>query len=116
MIEHHAPLVFIGNNTYDLDGLHLGKRKRLDAGHLSIHIIDRTDRRGLVLVAARALAGRLRETHDFETLCATPIELTTRKGHATVATDGEIERLAMPLVYELDRRPLVPNDGGESDT
>ncbi|MEO9135786.1 MAG: diacylglycerol kinase family protein [Casimicrobiaceae bacterium] len=106
IIERRTPLVFIGNNTYELDGFRIGARKRLDAGHLSIHIIDRTDRTGLIALAARALAGRLRQARDFETLYATHIELTTHKGHATVATDGEVGRLSMPLVYDLDQRSL----------
>lgn len=104
--ERRTPLVFIGNNSYELDGLRIGKRTSLDAGYLTVHIIDRTDRFGLLSLAAQALAGRLGRAHNFETLRATYVELVTRKDRATVATDGEIERLAMPLRYELDPRAL----------
>jgi diacylglycerol kinase family enzyme len=118
ILERRTPLVFIGNNSYELDGLALGARKRLDAGYLSVHIINRTDRMGLVALAARALAGRLRQTRDFETLHVTRVELDTHKGHATVATDGEVERLLMPLVYESDQRALsvvVPEGRAEAE-
>lgn len=118
VIERRTPLVFIGNNRYELDGLRLGGRKRLDAGHFSVYIVGRTDRLGLVDLAARALVGRLRQSRDFETLCATHIEVNTRKRSVTVATDGEVERLAAPLIYELDKlalRVIVPEKPAEPD-
>jgi diacylglycerol kinase family enzyme len=43
ILQRRTPLVFIGNNSYELNGLNLGARKCLDAGHLSIHIINRPD-------------------------------------------------------------------------
>ena len=118
VLLRRSPLVFIGNNSYELDGLRLGGRKRLDAGHLSVYIIDRTDRLGLVALAARALVGGLRQSRDFETLCATHVEVNTRKRRVTVATDGEVERLAAPLIYELDKlalRVVVPEKAAEPD-
>ncbi|HEY8130709.1 MAG TPA: hypothetical protein VII12_02365, partial [Thermoanaerobaculia bacterium] len=89
-----------------LNGLNLGARKCLDAGKLSIHIINRTDRLGLIALAARAMVGRLRDTRDFETLCTTHMEVNTRRSHLTVATDGEISRFTAPLVYEMDNGAL----------
>ncbi len=118
VLERRTPLVFIGNNSYELDGLRLGRRKRLDAGHLSVYIINRTDRFGLLDLAARALVGRLRQSRDFEMLCAMHIEVNTRKRRVTVATDGEIERLAAPLIYELDKLALcvvMPQKPAEPD-
>lgn len=118
VLERRTPLVFVGNNSYELDGLRLGSRKRLDAGHLSVYIIDRTDRTGLLGLAARVLVGRLRQSGDFEMLCATHIEVKTRKQRVTVATDGEVERLAAPLNYALDKlalRVIVPEIRAEAD-
>lgn len=106
VLERRTPLVFIGNNSYQLDGLGIGKRTRLDGGHLAVHIINRTDRMGLIVLAVDALIGRLERARNFETLHATHVELNTHKGRATVATDGEIERLSMPLRYELLRQAL----------
>jgi diacylglycerol kinase family enzyme len=106
VLQRRTPLVFIGNNSYELNGLNLGARARLDAGHLSVHVINRTDRLGLVALAARAMIGRLRDTRDFETLCTTHMEVTTRRSHVTVATDGEVSRFTAPLVYEVDKGAL----------
>lgn len=106
VLQRRTPLVFIGNNSYELDGLNLGARKSLDAGHLSIHIINRAHRLGLIVLAARALVGRLRDARDFETLRTTHMEVNTRRSHVTVATDGEVNRFTAPLVYELDKGAL----------
>jgi diacylglycerol kinase family enzyme len=106
VIRRRTPLVFIGNNGYELDGLRLGKRSCLDAGVLSVHVINSTRRLGLLMLAARALVGRLRQARDFETLYATHVEINTGRRHASVATDGEVEHLAMPLVYDIDKGAL----------
>jgi diacylglycerol kinase family enzyme len=106
VLQRRSPLVFIGNNSYELNGLHLGARRCLDAGHLSVYIIRRTDRLGLIVLAARALVGRLHSARDFETLRTAHIEVDTRRSHVTVATDGEVRRLTAPLVYELDKGAL----------
>jgi len=102
MIRRRTPLVLIGNNGYELDGLRVGRRERLDAGLLSVHVIDCRRRLGLLGLAARALVGRLQQARDFETLYATRVELNTGRRHASVSTDGEVEHLAMPLAYEID--------------
>ena len=106
VLQRRSPLVFIGNNSYELMGLNLGARKCLDAGHLSILIINRTDRLGLIALAARAMVGRLRNSRDFETLCTARIEVNTPRSRVTVATDGEVSRFTTPLLYEVDKGAL----------
>lgn len=100
--ERRTPLVFISNNSYELDGLHLGARHCLDAGHLAIHIVNRNDRIGLIGLAVRALFGALRQAKDFETFCAVRVEAHTRRKNVLVATDGEVSRLDSPLIYEVE--------------
>lgn len=106
VLQRRSPLVFIGNNSYELNGLKLGARKCLDAGHLGIYIINRTDRLGLIALAARAMVGRLRDARDFETLRTAHIEVNTRRSRVTVATDGELSRFTAPLVYDADKGAL----------
>ena len=100
--ERRTPLVFIANNSYELDGLHLGARRCLDAGHLAIHIINRPDRFGLITLAVRALFGALRQANDFETFCALRVEVQTRRKNVLVATDGEVSLLDSPLIFEVE--------------
>ncbi len=111
----HTPLVFIGNNSYELDGLKLGGRNCLDAGHLSIHVVGRTGRLGLVVLALRGLFGRLRRAKDFATFCAPRVEVWMRRSSVMVATDGEVERMQTPLIYTIEPRTLrilVPAERG----
>ncbi|MEP7208288.1 MAG: diacylglycerol kinase family protein [Casimicrobiaceae bacterium] len=105
--SYRTPLVFIGNNSYALDGLELGERACLTAGHLSVHVVKRSDRLGLFVLAARALAGRLRQGHDFETFCATEVCIAARRSSLMVATDGEVNRLDTPLAYAIKPRALA---------
>jgi YegS/Rv2252/BmrU family lipid kinase len=109
--RYRAPLVFIGNNEYVMEGFHIGKRERLDAGILSIYVTQRRSRWGLVGLALRALFGRLRQAKDFEALTAHTAEITTHRKHVHVATDGEVRVMDTPLRYRIrprDLRVIVP--------
>lgn len=103
---YRTPLVFVGNNSYELDAMNLGGRQCLDAGHLWVHVVKRTTRWGLVLLAARALVGRLQEAEDFVTFCVTDLTVRTHRPSIMVATDGEVARLDTPLQYEVQPRAL----------
>lgn len=101
-LDRRTPLIFIGNNSYELEGFHLGARLCLDGGHLSIHIINRNDRIGLLTLGARALLGRLSAATDFETFCASRVEVHTQKNKIIVATDGEVGLFEIPLIFQVE--------------
>lgn len=98
---YRSPLVFVGNNRYVYNGLRLGERNRLDEGCLSVHVVRRVGRLGLLMLALRALFGRLRDAADFETFCAPELEVLTRRSRVRVATDGEVSLLSSPLSYRI---------------
>ena len=95
------PFVFIGNNSYLMQGFNIGARERLDEGTLSLYVVQRTGRLGLLTLALRALFGRLRQARDFDMLCAKKIVIATRHKQIRVATDGEVNRLDSPLHYRI---------------
>ncbi len=101
-----TPLVFIGNNAYELEGFQLGSRERIDAGRLSIYLTRRRGRGGLLGLALRALVGRLRQDEDFEALSAEHVSVQTRHRVMPVATDGEVAVMKMPLEYRIRARAL----------
>lgn len=103
---YRTPLVFVGNNSYELDAMSLGVRRCLDAGQLSVHVVKRTTRTGLLVLAARALMGKVRESADFVTFNTTNLNVRTRQPSIMVATDGEVARLDTPLVFEIQPRAL----------
>ena len=109
-----TPFVLVGNNEYEVDGLGLGGRRRLDSGHLSLYVAHRTGRLGLLRLALRALFGRLREAEDFDALSAEEIWVgTQRPRRLPVALDGEVTLMKTPLRYRSlpgALRVIVPKD------
>jgi len=99
--RRRTPFVFIGNNEYQMDAFNLGARSCLDAGHLSLHLTRDIGRWGLVRLAVRAIFGRLRESKDFDALCAREVWIETRRARLRVATDGEVTIMRSPLHYRV---------------
>jgi diacylglycerol kinase family enzyme len=98
-IRRRTPFVFIGNNEYQMDAFNLGARSCLDAGHLSLHLTRDVGRWGLVRLAVSAIFGRLRESKDFDAICAKEVWIETRRTRLRVATDGEVNIMRSPLRY-----------------
>jgi diacylglycerol kinase family enzyme len=113
-----TPFVFIGNNEYEMDGFNVGARSCLDAGRLSLYVTHKAGRGRLVLLALRALFGRLRAAKDFDSLCAREVWIETRRKHkrVRVAADGEFTIMQSPLHYRVRPaalRVLVPEERDE---
>lgn len=94
-----TPLVFIGNNKYEMEGLNIGERRRLDAGELCLFVAKGARRIDLVRLAFLALFGRLHDAGDFEVLFTDQISIETRRARASVSTDGEVNQMSTPLNY-----------------
>lgn len=94
-----TPLIFIGNNRYEMEGLNIGGRKSLHDGCLSVYLTKRTGRRGLLVLALKALFGRLRGAKDFVSLTTTELTIETRRRLINVAVDGETMAMSSPLKY-----------------
>jgi diacylglycerol kinase family enzyme len=94
-----TPLVFIGNNRYEMEGLNIGERRRLDAGELFLFVAKRARRVDLVRLAFRALCGRLHEASDFDALITKQFSIETRRLQTSVSTDGEVNQMNTPFNY-----------------
>ena len=102
-----TPLVFIGNNEYVMEGFSIGERARLDTGCLSLYVLQRASRARLLLLALRALFGRLKQARDFEAIRASEIVVESRHRRLRVATDGEITLMTPPLRYRIRPAALL---------
>ena len=80
-----------------MEGFTIGERKRLDAAHLSLYVVQRTGRLGLMVLFLHALFGRLRQAKDLDVLSAEKILFNTRHKLIRVATDGEVSLTRSPL-------------------
>jgi diacylglycerol kinase family enzyme len=103
-----TPFVFIGNNEYEVEGLRLGARRRLDCGKLFACLAPRVHARDLPKLLALALIGRVRKSHTLESFPATELQVDTpRHRRVRVALDGEVSRMATPLRYRAHPRALT---------
>jgi diacylglycerol kinase family enzyme len=99
--DRQSPFLFVGNNLYEVEGLLLGRRKRLDDGRLFVYLSDRTGRFGLFRIALAALLKRLRQQRDFVVLPAQSLVVQAHRKRIHVALDGEVFKLHPPLRYAI---------------
>lgn len=104
--RRRTPFVFVGNNEYQMEGFTMGTRSRLDRGTLSVYMSHRRGRIGLLLLALRALFGRLQQAKDFEAGSVSEVRIDSRHRRLLVATDGEVAALDMPLHFRVRPRAL----------
>jgi diacylglycerol kinase family enzyme len=110
-----TPVVFIGNNEYQMQGFEIGARESLRGGVLSIYIVKRQRRAALVRLSFAALLGRLEQARDFEALTATELVIETHRKRVLVSTDGEVQPMTSPLHYRIRPKALrviVPRTTG----
>lgn len=105
-LPRKTPFVFVGNNRYEMEGFRIGERASLCAGELSLYVANRTGRLGLLKLAMRALFGHLDQAGDFDTVCATRIDVQTRRARIRVATDGELHLMNTPLRFRVSPASL----------
>jgi diacylglycerol kinase family enzyme len=102
-----TPFVFVGNNEYAIDGLHLGERARLDGGKLFVYLAPRVRTRDLPLLLIKALFDRARQSGDFEVLPATEVWVDKSKtGRLRIAFDGEVRKMQRPLHFRTRPKAL----------
>jgi diacylglycerol kinase family enzyme len=101
-----TPVVFIGNNEYQMQGFEIGARESLRRGVLSIYIVKRQRRAALVRLSFAALLGRLEQARDFEALTATELVIETHRKRVLVSTDGEVQPMTSPLHYRIRPKAL----------
>jgi diacylglycerol kinase family enzyme len=94
-----TPFVFVGNNEYQMNALHMGARSRLDGGVLSLYMAHVKSRWGMIRLALAALLNRLKQTAPFTTHNTGELRVETRKRRVRVSVDGEVIHLRPPLLY-----------------
>ena len=112
-ILRRSPFFVIGNGSYTLSGLSLGKRERISDGRLSLYIAPAMGRLGVLTLPLRALTGTLERHEQFETMCAAQITAAFTHQRVSAAIDGEVHELQTPLEFSIWRnglRLMVPLD------
>jgi len=101
-----TPFVFVGNNEYDIDGIQVGGRTRLDEGRLVVYRAPRVHARQLPMLVAKAMLGQ-RQPDDFTVVPASEFWIgTAGAGQLQVAVDGEVMSMRTPLHYRTRPKAL----------
>lgn len=94
-----TPLLFIGNNPYNLTGERLGQRDTLNAGILGLNAVRHKNAADLIGFALRALFGRADPARDFVDIEDCSEFVLHGSGSIDVAHDGEVTRMQLPLRF-----------------
>lgn len=100
-VRSRTPIVFVGNNRYEMDLLNLGTRRTLDGGELSVYLVNAPHRVSMITVALRMLFGRLKAGRDLRLLMLPQVRIETSRRRLRAALDGEVVRLSPPLNYRV---------------
>ena len=106
-----TPLLFVGNNRYQVNLFGLGKRETLDEGELCLYAIRAGSRLHLLWAGIRGVFGKLDQQRDFITAYVSEAEIGSDRPMLSVSVDGETERMETPLRYRIRAgalRLLVP--------
>lgn len=98
-------MLFIGNNTYEMNLSNLGKRPTLVGGNIWVMVPNVSTRWNFITsILASVLA---REKHkDIITFNANKMNVMTKKKILKVAIDGEVVRITPPLSYRIQPKSL----------
>jgi diacylglycerol kinase family enzyme len=106
-IVSRTPFVFVGNNEYEVEGIHIGARVHPDGGRLFAYLAPRVHTRDLPKLLGQALVGRARQDGTLQVLSAAEMWIETSHGREiTLACDGELLTLKPPLHFESWERAL----------
>ena len=101
-----TPLLFVGNNRYEVNLFALGQREALDEGELCLYAIRAKSRAGLFWAGIRGTFGRLDQQRDFVTAHVREVEVSADRGVLTISADGETVRMETPLRYRIRPKAL----------
>ena len=103
-----TPSVFVGNNRLQFDRLGLAEGEALEQGQLAAIVVKPIGTMAMLGLALRGALGRLGEA---EHVVSFPIHKLTvhphRRRHIKIATDGEVMRMAAPLVFRVAPQSLT---------
>ncbi len=101
-----TPIVFVGNNHYEVEGLGSWSRDCLDAGTFCVYIARHPGRLALLASTLRSLARGLGPGEPLDRLSTEEFWIDTDHRRPHVSLDGEVVRMDRPLHYRIRRRAL----------
>lgn len=103
-IRRKTPMIFVGNNQYEVEGIRTGTRACLNEGCLSVSIANAHSALGLIRLSLLALFKRLSGVEEFEVFTTKGVVVETKRSMVRVSLDGETMLMTSPLHYRI--RPV----------
>ncbi len=101
-----TPLLFVGNNDYRLDIGGPGKRDSVEDGRLSVFVMRKKTRRGLIAAMIRVLLNRTRPDDMVQLENVQRLRVASRRSSLAVSLDGEVVGAKPPLDYKVRAKAL----------
>jgi YegS/Rv2252/BmrU family lipid kinase len=101
-----TPLLFVGNNDYRIDLGAPGQRETIEDGRLSVFVMRKKTRRGLIAASARALLDRSRADDMVQIDNVERLRVSSHRSALPVSLDGEVVRAAPPFEYRIRKKAL----------
>jgi diacylglycerol kinase family enzyme len=100
-IVRRTPLVLVGNNEYQMSGIHAGSRESLARGQLALYVLNAEQRPGLLRLAWEVLLKGAERVKEVDLITVEEATVETRRRRLQVAADGEVFTLDAPLNYRI---------------
>jgi diacylglycerol kinase family enzyme len=100
-IIRRTPLVVVGNNEYQVAGIHAGSRESLARGRLALYVLNAEQRPGLLGLAWQVLLKGAERVKEVDLITVEEATVETRRRRLQVAADGEVFTLEAPLSYRI---------------
>jgi diacylglycerol kinase family enzyme len=117
-VVRRTSLVLVANNEYRMEGIDAASRESLTDGRLAIYVVREQGTRHFIRSLWTTLRGRSHDAGILDVLQATAATIHARRPLMSVACDGEVEIMRMPLEYVIRPKALrviVPSKGDGED-
>ncbi|GAC1572173.1 MAG: diacylglycerol kinase family protein [Candidatus Saccharimonadales bacterium] len=101
-----SPLIFIGNNTYNIENIGFNNRTSLTNGKLCLYCIETISRLNVLILLLKSFFGVSNKTTAFTMTETESLTINSRRKHIDVSYDGEVVRLSTPIHYSIKPKAL----------
>lgn len=111
-LQKNVSSIFVGNNTYTVQGFDIGSRQRLDEGKLFVAFIKELRAFEYFRLFITVLFGSIGKSSDLDVIGLRECVISGTHAYIDVAYDGEVKSMIQPLRYSvvpLALRVIVPH-------
>lgn len=114
-----TPTLFVGNNRLQLERIGMAEAERLEEGTLAGIVVRPIKTRSMFVLALRGAMGTLGDAENIQGFSLRKLTVHPRgRRRIKVATDGEVQWMKTPLVFEVAPNALpllVPNEADKAE-